>query len=53
MLHGEIEPPDVAIFSDTGNEPQAVYDWLEYLKNKWKARSSLLLLEMSTTKVIL
>ncbi len=21
MLHGEIEPPDIAIFSDTGNEP--------------------------------
>ena len=32
MLHGEIEPPNVAIFSDTGNEPQAVYEWLEYLK---------------------
>src|SRR5262249_34440571 len=30
--HGEIEPPDCAIFADTGWEPRAVYqhlDWLE------------------------
>lgn len=30
--HGEIEPPDCAIFADTGWEPQRVYqhlDWLE------------------------
>lgn len=29
--HGEIEPPDVAIFSDTGWEPKSVYDWLDWL----------------------
>ena len=30
--HGEITPmPDAAIFSDTGAEPQEVYDWLEWL----------------------
>jgi len=38
MLHGEIKPPDVAIFSDTGNEPQQVYEWLEYLKKEMKGR---------------
>jgi len=30
--HGEIEPPDYAVFADTGWEPKAVYkhlDWLE------------------------
>tara|TARA_B100000949_G_scaffold198200_1_gene184609 strand:+ start:755 stop:1507 length:753 start_codon:yes stop_codon:yes gene_type:complete len=30
--HGEIDPPDFAVFSDTGWEPKAVYkhlDWLE------------------------
>jgi|TARA_B100001094_G_scaffold248066_1_gene245034 hypothetical protein len=32
MLHKEIEPPDVIIFSDTGNEPEQVYEWLEFLK---------------------
>ncbi len=34
MIHGEIEPPDVIIFSDTGNEPQQVYEWLEFLKTE-------------------
>ena len=30
--HGEIEPmPDCAIFADTGDEPQAVYDHLAWL----------------------
>lgn len=32
--HGEIERPDYIIFSDTGWEPQKVYDWLEWLKAK-------------------
>ena len=31
--HGEITPmPQCAIFADTGWEPRAVYDWLEWLK---------------------
>lgn len=31
--HGEIRPmPVAAVFADTGDEPQSVYDWLEYLK---------------------
>jgi len=33
--HGEIEPmPDVAIFADTGWEPKAVYDWLDWLERQ-------------------
>lgn len=32
IKHGEIEPVDAAIFADTGDEPAAVYDYLEYLK---------------------
>ena len=33
--HKEIEPPDYAVFADTGWEPKAVYkhlDWLELFK---------------------
>lgn len=29
---GQIERPDAVIFADTGWEPQAVYQWLEFLK---------------------
>jgi hypothetical protein len=33
--HGEITPlPSCAIFADTGDEPLAVYEWLEYLTTK-------------------
>lgn len=31
--HGEIEPPDVAIFADTQWEPKAVYDHLAWLRS--------------------
>lgn len=31
--HGELDPVECAIFSDTGAEPQHVYDWLEELKS--------------------
>jgi len=31
--HGEIEPPDIAIFADTQWEPQAVYDHLAWLRS--------------------
>lgn len=32
--HGEITPmPDCAIFADTQDEPQAVYEWLDKLEN--------------------
>lgn len=34
MAHGEIEPPDVAIFADTQAEPAAVYRHLESLRTK-------------------
>jgi hypothetical protein len=30
--HGEIETPDCAIFADTGWEPKAVYEYLDYLE---------------------
>jgi len=34
-MHGEITPmPDHAIFADTGDEPQAVYSWIEFLRTK-------------------
>lgn len=29
---GEIQPPDVAIFADTGAEPRRVYEWLTWLR---------------------
>jgi len=32
--HGDIPMVDGAIFSDTGNEPKQVYEWLEYLKSR-------------------
>lgn len=33
--HGEITPmPDCAIFADTGWEPKAVYEWLDWLEKK-------------------
>jgi hypothetical protein len=32
IAHGELAPVDCAIFSDTGWEPSAVYDWLSYLE---------------------
>ena len=31
---GEIEPPDCAIFADTGWEPKAVYAWLDWLEKQ-------------------
>lgn len=31
--HGEVEPPDVAIFADTQWEPKAVYDHLAWLRS--------------------
>lgn len=31
---GEIEPPDCAIFADTGAEPIAVYQWLDWLEQQ-------------------
>lgn len=34
IIHGELPPVDHAIFSDTGWEPQAVYDHLEVLKGE-------------------
>ena len=32
--HGEITAPDFAIFADTQDEPQSVYQWLEWLKTQ-------------------
>lgn len=34
IIHGELPPVDHAIFSDTGWEPQAVYDHLEVLSDE-------------------
>tara|TARA_B100001971_G_scaffold112248_1_gene103304 strand:- start:1130 stop:2209 length:1080 start_codon:yes stop_codon:yes gene_type:complete len=31
---GYIEPCDYALFSDTGNEPAEVYEWLDWLENE-------------------
>jgi len=33
IINNEIEPVDCAIFADTGNEPKAVYNYLEHLSN--------------------
>jgi len=33
ILNKEIRPVDCAIFADTGNEPKAVYDYLQHLTN--------------------
>ena len=30
--NGELPKPDCAIFADTGNEPKAVYTYLDFLK---------------------
>lgn len=32
IARGELPPVDAAIFSDTGWEPKAVYDWLDWLE---------------------
>ncbi len=34
MAHGEVEPPDCAIFADTQWEPRKVYMWLNWLKKR-------------------
>ena len=34
IAHGEMEMVDAAIFADTGAEPQAVYDWLDWLEKQ-------------------
>ena len=33
IYNGEIKDVDVALFADTGNEPQEVYEWFKYLKD--------------------
>ena len=38
LLREEIEPVDIAMFADTGNEPKEVYEWLKYLKKIMKGR---------------
>ncbi len=38
-LHGDFETvPDYAIFADTGWEPRAVYEWLDYLEAQSEGR---------------
>ncbi len=34
IAHGEMEMVDAAIFADTGAEPKAVYDWLDWLEKQ-------------------
>jgi len=38
ILEGEIKPPDIALFADTGNEPKEVYKWLKYLETLMKGK---------------
>jgi len=45
IYNGEIAPVDVAIFADTGNEPQEVYDWFEFLKDKVKDKIKILIVK--------
>lgn len=33
-IHGELPKLDAVIFADTGDEPQSVYDWAEFLRSK-------------------
>lgn len=35
-INGEVVIPKYAIMSDTGNEPQKVYEWLKYLQSQVK-----------------
>lgn len=34
MEHGEIEKADLVIFADTGDEPAAVYRWLDWMEER-------------------
>ena len=34
IAKGEIAPVECAVFSDTGDEPKAVYDWLDWLEKQ-------------------
>jgi len=34
IAHGELEPVEAAIFSDTGWEPRHVYEWLDWLEKQ-------------------
>lgn len=38
ILEEEIQPPDIALFADTGNEPKQVYEWLKYLETLMKGK---------------
>ena len=38
ILYEEIAPVDVAYFADTGNEPEEVYNWLNFLKKEAKGK---------------
>lgn len=33
-VRGDIEPPAFAVFADTGAEPRAVYEWLDWLETQ-------------------
>jgi len=45
IYNGEIAPVDYAIFADTGNEPQEVYDWFEFLKEKVKDKIKIIIVK--------
>tara|TARA_R110002020_G_scaffold214949_3_gene422111 strand:+ start:45 stop:920 length:876 start_codon:yes stop_codon:yes gene_type:complete len=45
IYNQEIKAVDVAIFADTGNEPQEVYDWLEFLTDKVKDKIKILIVK--------
>ena len=43
IYNGVIKPVDYAIFADTGNEPQEVYDWFEFITDKVKDKIKILI----------
>lgn len=45
IYNGEIKPVDYAIFADTGNEPDEVYEWFEYLTNKVQDKIKILIVK--------
>lgn len=61
MAHGELEPADHAVFADTGDEPDAVYEWLDFLEGEiaqaphpfpiHRVRKGLLSLDSTTPRV--
>jgi hypothetical protein len=45
IYNGIIKPVDYAIFADTGNEPQEVYDWFDFISKKVEDRIKILIVK--------